>query len=290
MAGTVLIPLDGSALSEKVLGPARPLIDALEADVVLLRVVPTRGTMADVEVEADEAGRAMQRLAERLTGEGVRCQAKVVRGDAAEQVLAYERALRPDYVAMATHGRSGVSRFVRGSTAERVVRHAVAPVLLYNPVAPGADAHAGARPFRRVLVPLDGSALAEQVLPHVERVARAYGSEVLLMRVEPFQYTIAPSPLVEPMWDPRALEATLEGPRERLQAAGVPTSVLAAYGVVPAEILHAARDCDLVAMSTHGRGGVSRWWFGSTAEQVVRHCTTPLLVVRAPGAGEPAAA
>lgn len=291
MAGTVLIPLDGSPLSEKVLAPARPLVETLEADVVLLRVVPTRGTQPDVEVEADEAGVAMQRLQERLAGEGLRCQAKVVRGEPAEQILAFERALRPDYVAMATHGRSGVSRLVRGSTAERVVRHATAPVLLYNPLATPAPAQAAGAtpppgPFGRVLVPLDGSALAEEVLPHVERLARAYGAEVLLLRVEPYQYTIAPSPLVEPLWDPRVVEATLEAPRERLVSAGVRTSLMAAYGVVPAEILRVARDCDLVAMSTHGRGGVSRWWFGSVAEQVVRHCTTPLLVVRAAGAGE----
>lgn len=293
MAGTVLIPVDGSPLSEKVLGPARPLVDALEADVVLLRVVPTRGTQPDVEVEADEAGVAMQRLQERLGREGLRCQAKVVRGEPAEQILAFERALRPDYVAMATHGRSGVSRLVRGSTAERVVRHAIVPVLLYNPLAPGAagrsvvDAAAAAGPFGRVLVPLDGSALADEVLPHVERLVRAYGAEVLLLRVEPYQYTIAPSPLVEPLWDARAVEATLEGARDRLQRAGARVSVMAAYGVVPAEILRAARDCDLVAMCTHGRGGVSRWWFGSVAEQVVRHCTTPLLVVRSEGAGAP---
>ncbi len=291
MAGTVLIPLDGSTLSEEVLAPARPLVDALEADVVLLRVVPALGTQPDVEVEADEAGVAMQRLEERLAGEGVRCKAKVVRGDPAEQILAFERALRPDYVAMATHGRSGVSRLVRGSTAERVVRHTIAPVLLYNPLAAAAapttaEAAAPGGPFRRVLVPLDGSTLAEDVLPHVERVARAYGAEVRLLRVEPYQYTLAPSPLVEPLWDPRAVEASLEPARERLEAAGVRASVTSAYGVVAAEILRASRDVDLVAMSTHGRGGVSRWWFGSVAEQVVRHCTTPLLVVRAAGVGE----
>lgn len=285
MAGTVLIPLDGSALSEQALEPARPLIDALQAKVVLLRVVPARGTGADVEVEADEAGVAMQALEERLAGQGLRCEARVVRGDPAERILSTAQALRPDYLAMATHGRSGVSRLVRGSVAERVVRHASVPVLLVNPLAPGPP-HEVARPFRRVLVPLDGSRLSEQVLPHVERLASAYGSEVQLLRVEPYQVTFAPAPVAEPSWDPRALEQSLEPAVARLARAGLTVRAASAHGVVAAEILRAAQGSDLVAMTTHGRGGLSRWWFGSVAEQVVRHCTTPLLVVRAGEAGE----
>lgn len=269
MAGTILIPLDGSQLSEKVLSPARPLIDALEADVVLLRVVTKDG-------DPDEANVQLGRAQERLTREGVRAQARVARGEAAEQILAFVRAVRPDYVAMATHGRSGLSRLVRGSVAERVVRRARVPVLLVNPQV----LESGARPFRRILVPLDGSELSASVLPHVERLARIYASEVLLLRVEPFTVTVTPSPVVEPLWDPRATEASLEEPRRELELAGIPASVMAAYGGVAIEILRAARDCDLVAMSTHGHGAASRWWFGSVAEQVVRHCTTPMLVLR----------
>jgi nucleotide-binding universal stress UspA family protein len=137
---------------------------------------------------------------------------------------------------------------------------------------------AGATPFRRVLVPLDGSPLADAILPHVERLARVYGSELLLLRVEPYQIALA----AEPAFDPRAVEASLEAQRARLEQAGLPTSVMAAYGAVPVEILRAARECDLVAMATHGRGAASRWWFGSVAEQVVRHCPAPLLLYRPP--------
>lgn len=284
MTGTVLIPLDGSPLSEKVLGPARPLIDALEANVVLLRAVPTRGAAPDVEAEAEEAGAAMQRLQERLTREGVHCQARVARGDPAEQILAFARALRPDYLAMATHGRGGVSRLVRGSTAERVVRSAHVPVLLCNPLVLDGS-HAAPRPFQRILVPLDGSPLSAGILPHVARLANIYGSEVLLLRVEPYHYPPEPSPLGDQLWEPAAVEATLDEPRRTLELSGVPTTVMAAHGVIAVEILRAARDCDLVAMSTHGRGGASRWWFGSVAEQVTRHCTKPMLVLRPPGAG-----
>lgn len=281
MAGTVLIPLDGSALSEKVVPAARPLIDALEPDVVLLRVVPR-----EADAEADEASVHLLRVQERLARDGARVQARVVRGDAAEQILAYVRAARPDYLVMATHGRGGLSRLVRGSVAERVVRRARVPVLLVNPQV----LEEGARPFRRILVPLDGSPLSASILPHVERLARVYGSEVLLLRVEPFTIAVTPSPVLEPPWDPRAIEASLEEPRRRLEQAGIPASVMAAYGGVAVELLRAARDCDLVAMSTHGRGGPSRWWFGSVAEQVVRHCATPLLVLRPPEAeGEEAA-
>ncbi|MBX3468198.1 MAG: universal stress protein [Planctomycetes bacterium] len=62
-----------------------------------------------------------------------------------------------------------------------------------------------------------------------------------------------------------------------------PVEARAAYGVVAAEVLRAAREADLLAMTTHGRSGVSRWWFGSVAEQVLRHAPCPLLVLRTGG-------
>jgi nucleotide-binding universal stress UspA family protein len=119
------------------------------------------------------------------------------------------------------------------------------------------------------------------VVPVVERVIRARPAQVTLLRVEPLVLTEVPSPAVEGMvWDPGPLEASLAAPRERLAAAGATVDVQAVYGVVAAEILLAARGADLLAMTTHGRTGLPRWWFGSVAEQVLRHAPCPVLVVR----------
>ena len=117
---------------------------------------------------------------------------------------------------------------------------------------------------RKILVPLDGSPLADAVLPLVQAMAQASGARVTLLRVEPLVVTEVPSPILAgSLWDPGAAAASLSPQRDRLAAAGLDVEAVAAYGVVAAEILRAAADVDLLAIATHGRSGVARWWFGS---------------------------
>lgn len=197
----------------------------------------------------------------------------LARGDAAAGILARIDATHPGLVAMATHGRSGVARFVRGSVAERVLRACPAPLLLANP----AGLEAPRWPWRKLLVPLDGSDHAARVLPVVERLASALRAGVTLLRVDPY---LAPLEARSEGYDPERAAASLEPVRRRLEAAGVATRVRVTLGVEADQILRAAEDVDLVALTTHGRSGLSRWLFGSVAEHVLRHCPRPLVVVR----------
>lgn len=274
----ILVPLDGSRLAARVLTPLRRLLVS-GVELTLLRVVEPRSeTEHDRGPAVEVAMRAQLDQVREELGPDVRCTIQLVRGDPAEEIVRYARDTRQDLVAMATHGRSGVERWIRGSVAERVLRECEAPLLLCNPYALEPRENAA---FRRILVPLDGSETADRVLPLVEEVGRLHDARVTLLRVEPLVITELPSPMLEgSSWNPARLEASMAPQQERLAAAGVEAEAKAAHGVVAAEILRAARDSDLLAMTTHGRTGVARWWFGSVAEQVLRHAPCPLLVVR----------
>jgi len=134
--------------------------------------------------------------------------------------------------------------------------------------------------YKKILVPLDGSSLAEGVLPQVEYLAGLTEAEVCLLRV----VTVHSFPGVDRTEAEVRLkeeaEAYLEEVAGRLQDKGVATSVHLRFGGEAEEILDHAREVDLVAMSTHGRTGVGRWVLGSVADRVVSHCPCPVLLGR----------
>lgn len=142
----VLVPMDGSETAERAISPAMVLADACEAEVVLMRVVPTVETVsgdqaaparllptttaAMLEVEAFEAGRYLDRIAESMRGEGRRVTTAVGRGDPVRVLANAARERQIDLIVMATHGRSGVSAVWTGSIASRLIGTGVKPVLL----------------------------------------------------------------------------------------------------------------------------------------------------------------
>jgi nucleotide-binding universal stress UspA family protein len=138
-----------------------------------------------------------------------------------------------------------------------------------------------------ILVPLDGSPLAETVLPFVERLARRAGAHVTLLYVTPVPEGMAgPSdaPAVDRVMrrDRELAMSYLCEHRRRLDAAGIDTDVAVAAGRPATEIVRHADEAgiDLIALSTHGRSGVQAWTHGSVADQVLHTTRTPLLLVR----------
>ncbi|GAB4271608.1 MAG: universal stress protein [Deferrisomatales bacterium] len=134
--------------------------------------------------------------------------------------------------------------------------------------------------YKKILVPLDGSPLAEGVLPQVEYLAKLTGAEVCVLRV----VRVHTFPGVDPTEAEYALkeqaESYLAGVAGRLRDKGLEVSVHLRFGHEAEEILDQARDADLVAMSTHGRTGLGRWAMGGVAERVLRHCPVPVLLCR----------
>lgn len=142
--------------------------------------------------------------------------------------------------------------------------------------------------YNKILVPLDGSELAEQVLPHVTQLARCTGAEIILLRVptEPMFDYMVPDPeiAVEMRRDlETGAQAYLTEISEELRSMGLHCSTLVAWGSpIHDTILDVARQvgADLIAMSTHGRSGFARMVIGSIADEVVRHAPVPVLLVR----------
>lgn len=133
--------------------------------------------------------------------------------------------------------------------------------------------------FERILVPLDGSATAEAVLPHVVRLARRSGAEVTLVRaVVPMPVDTA-LPISIAMTD--SAEKYLEEKARQLELKGIRTRILVEKGPPAWVILEAARrDATLIAMATHGTTGLARLVFGSVAESLLRASPVPVYLVR----------
>ena len=276
----VLIPLDGSELAESVIDSLERILQDVEGAKATLLYVSDPDA-PDLPPEVSSEG-SLRRVSARLREWGLSVETLRESGDPATEILEAAERVGPDLIAMASHGRTGLERLVRGSVAERVLRQAGAPLLLVNP---GSEERSEDTAFRRILVPLDGSPLADAVLPFVIALARSVGSEVTLLRVESLEPYIsdplAGMPFVEPtLWNPQAVSETLAPQLDRLLEAKVDAKIEARIGDAAGEIATLAQDYDLVALSSHGRSGVSRWWFGSVAEQVLRIVSRPVFLVR----------
>jgi nucleotide-binding universal stress UspA family protein len=281
----ILVPLDGSRLSEAVLPLAEALARDYEASLLLVRALRPAGS-PEAEVEAQETAEAYLRtMAADLTGRGRAVDWKVWYDDPARAIADAARYNGVDLIAMSTHGRGGLGRLMLGSVAEAVVRQAPVPVLLVRGELTAAPGSLG-----KVLVPLDGSELSEGVLPVAVGLAGPFDLAVELFRaVEPIPaYAAAELTAGRSEAILREEEA---GAREylakratRLEARGLRV----ARSVMPTPavdgIVRRAREggAGLIAMTTHGRSGVSRLLFGSVAERVLRAAPVPVLLWKAP--------
>jgi nucleotide-binding universal stress UspA family protein len=296
----MLVPLDGSKLAENVLPYARALARALGLRIDLLSVVESMdfartthaGHVRDLEpmIDASLQGskRYLEDVARSFTG-------MVVDGCSVEQgnpeEIIIEKAARDKgtLIGMATRGRSGIHRWLMGSVAEKVLRGASNSLLLVRGEAEGKTD--GTASLKSVVVPLDGSKLAESVLPHAIELAKKLSLEIVLTRAYqlPFStYAGADAPYIPNR------DALLTGVREEagayleekvneLHQNGIDkVSSILLVGSGADEIIDLARATpdNLIAMCTHGRSGVNRWVLGSVTEKVVRHSGDPVLVVR----------
>jgi nucleotide-binding universal stress UspA family protein len=304
---TILVPLDGSALSEQVLPYARLLASTLSASLHLLHVVSEAEkeqllTHKDVLVFEDggplpnhrtreqqvfdtlcrDARLALDIHAASLRAEGFDVTVEVRSGAPAEQIVAVAQEARSTLIAMATHGYSGLQRWALGSVADKVAHATSIPLLLVRSVAQPISALR----LKRILVPLDGSAFARQALPLATELATCAQAELLLVQ--------AISPLIGPYTGeglPAGVRDVLrEQARQELNAVAgelrpyqLPVRTAVVNGTAAEVVLSAAaqHQADLIVMATHGRGGLSRWALGSVADKVLHAATTPLLLVRA---------
>lgn len=300
MYSKVLIPLDGSKTAEKVLPYARYLAGKFKIPVELLAVI-------DIAEMATHISAEKVRHLDTMIEDGVRASTTYLRGiattfrdakvtctvekDRAEDAIIGKGAADTAMlIAMATHGRSGLDRFLIGSVAEKVLRGTANPLLLVR-AAEAAKAE-GEAVFKSVIVPLDGSELAESVIPMTAGVAKTLDLEVVLFRAYhiPYNayagddgyYAVNYDELIAGVRD-EAKEYLDKKVAEVKKLGVAKISAMTKEGFAGDEIIAIGRKTPdgLIAMCSHGRSGVKRWVLGSVTETVVRHSGDPVLVVRA---------
>jgi nucleotide-binding universal stress UspA family protein len=306
MLNTILVPLDGSPASEQALPVALVIARLIGATVDLAHVhqvlpylglAPAYDDTLDIE-EAHRMREPIVALAQRSTEEhGVPVTATLLFGPAASTLEQYVSAHGVRLIVMTTHGRGGLSRALMGNVADRLVRQSATPVLLVRPVDGAVPATAGWPPHR-VLVPLDGSRLAEEVLAPLTQFIGPAGTELVLLRVMEPMPSLEPFPDIAGLVDGAATQERLDdadaesvdeaqnyldGFAGRLPTdhSRVRTHVVVHSSPARAILEYAtAIDAGLVALATHGRSGLARAFAGSVADKVMREATVSVLVVR----------
>jgi nucleotide-binding universal stress UspA family protein/predicted transcriptional regulator len=232
-----------------------------------------------------EAEQYLGELRHRFQNEGVEVQTRIREGLIAQNLLDLADDENAAAIALATHGRHGMARFVLGSVAEGLVREARVPIF----VVPAGAARRGRPPaFGRILVPLDRSTLAEQAIEYVSEIASPDATVVLIHVLLPDDAE-ADTPntlLVGPDGQHRAegrARDYLNDVAHRLHERGRKAQIMTARGRAAPEIIRATHEAqaDAVVMTTHGRTGWTRWRLGSVADDVIRNGDIPVLLVTA---------
>jgi nucleotide-binding universal stress UspA family protein len=301
MYKNILVPLDGSQVAEQVLPYARSLAETAGLDVELLHAVepeiiatysdPNHGRYVDiVESTLKEEGLKYLHGVGRSFADTLKVACTTEFGKPADVIVSKAMGRPGMLIMMATHGRSGLQRWLLGSVAEKVIQTAANPLLLIRAVAETKNAP---QAFKTVIVPLDGSRRAEQALPHACEMAKRLDLEVVLLRV----YTIPVMGFTAEDYYTPSLEQILERAKEEarsyidekaaeLKREGMKrVSSRFLEGESADQIIDLAKKTpgSLIAMSTHGRSGIERLVLGSVTSRVVRHSGEPVLVIRASG-------
>jgi nucleotide-binding universal stress UspA family protein len=304
MYSKIVVPLDGSELAEGILPHVTELIRGRDSQVYLLSVSPLfRGSLPAVvdvpppPINVQEEERRVEReltaylqaAAGRLGPVAADVQVSVRLGRQADEILTFAGEVGADLIAMSSHGRSGIGRWVFGSVAERVLRGAACPVLLVRP----GQANAGAT-YQRIVVPLDGSESAEQVLPHVMALIRPRSTRIFLVSVltaglgdrtvalltsYPPGLRLATTALQQAEVQ---LQVYLRSVAAALRERGAVVHTAIRQGSPADEILAYAAEveADLISMTTHGLSGASRWMYGNVAGKMLQGAHCPVLLVR----------
>ncbi|MFO7712440.1 MAG: universal stress protein [Dehalococcoidia bacterium] len=296
MFAKILVCLDGSELAAQILPYAKVQAMQFGSEVHLLNVIEKSNKEREGERSHEPAMSGyLNKMAEPLRKQDIEVKCETVEGVAAGAILAYADQCEIDLIAMATQGRSGLKRAVLGSVAGFVLRESGLPVLIIRPRETGAKTTKNAQPITKILVCLDGSELAEQVIPCATGQALAFQAKLVLFQVVPEPIAYSPgipgaasmpvqteAMLQQAQTDLGLAREYLEGLAAPLRKKGVKVETAAMLGSVGQTILNYAsrNDVDLITIATHGRSGLKRAVFGSVADYLLRESGLPNLVIR----------
>ncbi|MBI3244532.1 MAG: universal stress protein [Chloroflexi bacterium] len=297
MFNKILVPLDGSELAERALKPALKIAQHSEAEIILLRV-PLPETMLiaaphlyggyDLMYPSQALNKARQEVKDYLDQAqqaaarfGLNARIKTPEGNVAEAIMETAIEEHVELIVMSSHGYSGITRWVLGSVAEKVLGNAPCPVLIVR----------STQSMDKALITLDGSEVAESAIKPGLDVAMALSREVTLLRVaeevhfdELTQLEIAEHGLGARLQEElyREADTYLQSVAEANLYDELTMQTLVRIGAPTGQILEFAEthQAGLIVMATHGRTGLRRWVYGSVTEKVLRGFGGSMLVIR----------
>jgi len=271
MLKKILVALDGSENSEHSLWWATQVAGREKAMVVLFRAVDTRTLDPEfIPSQMTDARNYLQRMETEINQAGLPSKIIVRQGKPALTIVKTAIDERCDLILMTTRGGSTVKRWTIGGVTEQVLRLSPIPVLpVQSRTRPARNGH-----VRRVIVPVDGSRLAEVANPWAAGLARMLKAQLVFLHV------FAPH-------EGKKAEESFEALRQRmirhcqqLRAAGIKARFAVRSGDAADRILGFVRKNDLLLTTTHGEGGFKRWIFGSVAEKLIHEARIPVLVYK----------
>ncbi|HZE96630.1 MAG TPA: universal stress protein [Planctomycetota bacterium] len=278
----ILVPLDGTPESESILDEV-VRIDLPDSTMDLLHVIPHLHSAASdspaVDLNLEKAAEMyLDGVSRRVPSQRVRTW--IWRGDAGEEITRAATTLKSDLIAMCTHARSSLSHLLLGSVTEAVVRESFLPVLLVRP-----KLESPALPLRRILVAIDGTDPSRHLVDSVRLIAKGKSPEIVFFHVVvPLIITdpvtgFTPVGIPQPPPDP---VPALREDAEKLSSEGYRTRVEVVNGGAADQILTCAKSlsADLIVVGTSARQGLSHFFLGSVADEIIRHADRPVLVQR----------
>jgi len=271
---TVLVALDGSKNAEKVLPVVEPLLKKGKRRALLLQVLPPGAEAPEAAAQA-----YLREICARFARHRIKSESELVYGDPAVAIVRAAEKVQAGLVAFTSHGRGGLSQWVFGSVAQKILRGCSRPLLVVRAL------ETPAAKVKRILVPLDGALGSEAILPHALELARAYPAPVELLHVSSEAGVEA---------DDSKLRSWLGREKTRMDsrfseieksARDVRFTRVFQEGDPAMRIVERvdAEPASIVALADHGRTGISRWIYGSVCEKILQGARCPVLIARHPG-------
>lgn len=295
---TVLVPLDGSETGERAL-PWAKAVAGTSAGIVLMEVTPVASTVRSIGGQVIGTAETIQEgyrqmaqtqlddaVAKWFPG-GARVSTEIATGDPTEQILAVAAEKNADLIVMSSHGRGAIGRFVSGSVADRIVRHAPVPVMI---VGPEGEIETGAK-ISRIIAPIQDSDLSRAALPVAEALSRSTGAPITVINVivptsdvsaiYPGMVGTIPPSAFDLAQDRMAADANalVDKVVTALNASGVKATGEIYEGGAANSIISALQPGDVIVLSSHARSGLARWVIGSTSMKLIRNGQAPVVIV-----------
>jgi nucleotide-binding universal stress UspA family protein len=283
----ILVPLDGSSLSEEILDHIEYFAKRSNAEIILFRVVPFFWPEEFLHVRKmgdeldNEACQYLYAMNANLEKRGIEGEVYVDEGHIPETICDFAREKEIDLIAMSSHGLGGLRRWCMGSVTDKVMRVSPVPVLVYR----NTGKEVTSSHYKNILIPIDGSAFSENIFSQARYLVKLLNAKVWFLYVIDLNLMKGFTTLSILKQEERLIDTVRDyfpDLEKRLKEAQVNYEIVIKKGCPAEEICAFAEgnNNDLIAMCTHGRGGLGRWAMGSVANKVLQISSTPVLLTR----------